>query len=172
MRRALAASAALVALALAPSARADDVEQSNQAMFGVAFAYVPKQNALQGDVTALGHYVAYSHRFEVFFVGVRAALFYGWPASQWTLGGDLFAGAHLAIGKRFALRFEAGTGPLLNGGDGFATSGIDHTYVRATAQLTVVETVAVEAFGGPSFLIGPTAVGVYPELGLGVGWGF
>jgi hypothetical protein len=178
VRRALAASLALLgALAVSSRARADDIEQSNQMMFGAMASYVPKQNALGDDVVAIGHYVAYSHRFDSFFVGLRAAIAYGWlpsgaPGQQWLIEGDAFLGGHLPVGKRFALRFEAGLGPLVNGGEGFSTTGIAHTYVRGAAQWTIVRSVAVEAFVGPSFLLGSSAFAVFPELGLGAGWNF
>ncbi len=176
--RAVLVSVALAGALFAPTtARADDVEQSNQMMFGLMASYVPAQNALGDDVLALGHYVAFSHRFEYFFVGLRAAFAYGWlpsgnPGQQWILEGDIFAGGHLAIGKRFALRAELGVGPLLNGGEGFATAGIAHSYLRAAAQLVVVKSFTLEAFAGPSILIGTSVASVFPEFGLGAGWGF
>lgn len=174
MKRALAVLAVLGATS---TARADEVEQSNQMMFGVVGSYLPQESVRQNDILAIGHYVAYSHRFDHFFVGVRAAISYGWlpsgdPGQQWLLSANALLGGHFPIGKRFALRGELGLGPLLNGGEGFGTQGIAWAYVRAAAQLTVVKSVAIEAFAGPSFFLGQYAVGVYPELGLGVGWNF
>ncbi|HSQ64998.1 MAG TPA: hypothetical protein VLM85_17365 [Polyangiaceae bacterium] len=178
MRRALAGSLLLLgALAVSSSARAQSIEQANQVMFGAMVSYVPQQNRLGDDVLAIGHYVSYSHRLDFFFVGLRASMAYGWlpsgaPGQQWVLEGDGFIGGHVPIGKRFALRLEAGLGPLLNGGEGFSMAGGAHAYLRAAAQLVVVKSVTVEAFGGPSFLLGQAVAGVFPELGLGCGWNF
>ncbi len=178
MRRALSTSLALLgALAISSRARADEIEQANQVMFGVMASYVPQQNRLGNDVASVGHYVSYSHRLDFFFVGARAAIAYGWlpsgaPGQQWIFEGDGFLGGHLPLGKRFALRLEAGLGPLVNGGEGFSMAGTAHAYLRASAQWTVVKSLVLEAFGGPSFLLGTSATGVYPELGLGCGWNF
>jgi hypothetical protein len=176
--RAIFAPFALAAVLASPSAaRADDVDQSSQMMFGVQASYVPQQHALTDDVLALGHYVAFSHRFDFFFVGLRAAFAYGWlpsgnPGQQWILEANAFVGGHLPIGKRFALRGELGIGPLVNGGEGFATAGIAHSYLRASAQLVVVKSFTLEAFAGPSVLIGTSVASVFPDLGLGAGWNF
>ncbi len=177
MKRPAFSLALLGALAATGSARADDTNQSSEMMFGVMASYVPKQHALSDDVLALGHYVAFSHRFEVFFVGLRAAILYGWlpsgaPGQQWVFEGSAFLGAHFAIGHRFALRVEAGLGPLWNGGEGFPTQGVADAYLRGAAQLKVAKTVTVEAFAGPTLLLGNSAVAVFPEFGIGAGWEF
>jgi len=167
---------ALAILAAASAARAD-TEQASQVTFGVAGMYVPQQHALVNDVAAVGHYVDFSHRFDAFLVGARAGIFYGWAAtgdtaSQWLVEADLFLGAHAAIGKRFALRLEAGTGALIGGGDGYATAGVNHTFVRATAQWNAVKTLLLEAYGGPSFLVGASVLAGFPEFGVGAGFVF
>ena len=173
MKRVLVALAVLVAPAVARA----DAEQESQVTFGAAAMYVPQQHALVNDVAAVGHYVDFSHRFDAFLVGARAGIFYGWAASgdtasQWLVEADLFLGVHAAIGKRFALRLEAGTGALVGGGDGYPTAGVNHTFVRATAQWNVVKALLLEAYGGPSFLIGSSVVAGFPEFGVGAGFVF
>ncbi len=169
---------ALSLLLLVPAvAHAEPIPQDNQMMFGLAVGYVPGQNNLQGDVALIGHYLSYSHGIGAWYFGLRAAIFYGWLPSgytgqQYVFDADAFLGLHYKLGKPFMIRGELGSGPLLNGGEGFTFTTIDHTYVRAAFQWTVVKTVTVEAWGGPSFIIGPYLASVYPELGLGVGWNF
>ena len=163
--------AALI-VAIPSVAHADPIEQDNQLVFGVVGTYLPAQNDLIGtDIFAVGHYVAYSRAIDCFHVGFRLAFSVG-TGPQYLINPDAFIGFHFHAGKRLTLRLDAGTGPLVNGGDGFATGVIDHTYVRASAQLRIVKSVIVEAFGGPSFLIGPNVAAVMAEFGLGVGWNF
>ena len=167
---------ALVSTA-ATAARADGLDQSNQMMFGVMGAYVPRQNDLDEDVAAVGHYVSYSHSLGMVYVGVRLAISYGWLPSgaagqQFLIEPDTFVGLRFKIGKPLALQLEVGTGPLVNGGEGFATAIVDHTYTRGAVQWTVIKSVSLEAFAGPSFVIGPYTTGVFAEFGLGGGWSF
>jgi hypothetical protein len=166
-----------VAIFAAPGvARADAMDQSNQVTFGLIGAYVPQQNDLQAALVGVGHYVAFSHSLDHFYLGVRLSISYGWfpggaSGQQWFIEPDAFLGASVKLAKPLALRFEAGTGPLMNGGEGFAFAIADHTYVRAELQATVVKTVLIEAFIGPSFVLGSTAA-VFGEAGLGCGWAF
>lgn len=169
-------AAALALVLFSGVARADGFEQDDQVTFGVTGAYVPAQHDLEADVATIGHYVAYSHRLGFVFVGLRFAAFYGWlpgggAGQQWVLQPDAFVGLQARLG-RVALRLEIGTGPLANGGDGFAATVVDHTYLRGTVQVNVVKSVIVEAFAGPSLVVGSYAVAGYPELGLGAGWNF
>jgi hypothetical protein len=172
----LCALAVVAAISAPRPAHADPSDQENQVTFGVSGMYLPQQNDLQGDVVGVGHYVSYSHSIDAFYVGVRVAILYAWypsgaPGQQWLLEPDAFLGARLKVAKPLALRLELGTGPLVNGGEGFPTVVANHTYVRATAQVTVVKSVMLEAFIGPSFVLGSTA-GVFGEAGLGCGWKF
>jgi len=144
-------------------------------MFGVMGSYIPQQNNLQGDVGAIGHYVSFSHNLDFVYVGARLALLYGWSnganAQQYLIEPDAFMGLRLQLG-RLTARLEVGTGPLVNGGSGFSTAIIDHTYVRGVVQWRVIKTVTIEAFAGPSFVVGSSVVGTFAELGLGCGWSF
>jgi len=163
-------------VALPKVAAADDIAQDNQLMFGVMASYVPQQNNLQGDVAAIGHYVSFSHNLDFVYTGARLAVLYGFQpsgsTSQYLIEGDLFLGIRIKIAKPLALRFELGTGPLVNGGSGFSTAIIDHTYIRGALQWTIIKAVTVEAFVGPSFVIGSSVVGTFAEFGLGCGWSF
>jgi len=178
MRLAPLLAAAALVLATPGIARADDIEQTNQVTFGVMGSYVPAQNDLEENVAAIGHYVAFTHTFDFVYVGARAAILYGWLPSgasgqQFLLEPDFLVGLQLKPRDwRVALRLEVGSGPLVNAGEGFATTEIDHSYVRAEAQVTIVKSVLVEAFAGPSFIVGPYTVGTLAELGLGCGWNF
>jgi hypothetical protein len=172
------ASIAVVAAActLATAARAQDLPQDNQVMFGVMGSYVPHQNNLPGDVAAIGHYVSFSHSFDFVYLGMRVAILYGWlpsglPGQQYLIEPDIFIGVHGKI-KPVTLRLELGTGPLVNGGEGFSTQTMNHSYLRGAAQLTVVKSVTVEAFAGPSLVVGAYVAGIFAEMGLGVGWNF
>ena len=167
MKRALL----VLALVAIPSvADADPIEQDNQLVFGVSGAYVPKQNNLSSDVLAIGHYVSYSHALDCVHFGLRLALSIA-TGPQYLWDPSAFIGLHFRTG-RLALRIDAGTGPLVNGGDGFQTVIIDHTYARASIQIRVVKSVIVEAMAGPGFVIGPNVAGVMAEWGVGVGWNF
>jgi hypothetical protein len=165
--------AAIVAMLVAiPSvAHADVTAQDSQLVFGIQGTYVPAQNNLIGtDILEIGHYVAYSHSISFVHIGFRLALSIG-TGPQYIIDPDAFLGVHFHTG-RLAVRVDVGSGPLVNGGDGFATGIIDHTYLRATAQLRIVKSVIVEAFGGPGFVLGPYVAGVMAEWGLGAGWNF
>jgi hypothetical protein len=172
LRRVVATGAlvAVMAVAIPSVARADDIPQDNQLVFGISGMYLPAQNDLSSNLAGIGHYVAYSRSIDFVHVGFRLALSIA-SGPQYVITPDAFIGVHYRT-DRFALRLEIGTGPLVNGGDGFATSYADHTFIRATAQLRVVKTVIVEAFGGPGFVISPYVAGVMAEWGLGVGWNF
>jgi hypothetical protein len=166
--------ALLAAITLATTSRADPIAQTDQVVFGISGAYVPQQNGLQGDAVGLGHYVAYSHSLDSFYVGFRLAILYAWfpsgaPGQQWLLEPDAFLGIRANVAKPLALRLEVGAGPLVNGGEGFSTVVSNHTYVRAAAQVTVVKSLLIEAFVGPSFILG-SPVGVFGEAGVGFGW--
>lgn len=172
-----AAFATLIACAALPSvARADGFDQDSQVMFGVMASYIPQQNNLQSDVAAIGHYVAFSHNIDFVYVGIRLALLYGWSPSgggqQYLIDPDAFLGVKLKVLTPLTLKLELGTGPLVNGGSGFSTAIIEHGYLRGAAQLRVVKSVSVEAFAGPSLVIGSTVVGAFAEFGLGCGWSF
>jgi hypothetical protein len=165
------AALAAVLVAIPSVARADALDQDNQLVFGVQGTYLPAQNDLVGtDILALGHYVQYSHAISFVHVGFRLTFSIA-TGPQYIIDPDAFLGVHFHAG-RLAVRFDVGTGPLVNGGDGFATGIIDHTYVRASAQVRVVKSVIIEAFGGPGFVIGPYVAGVMAEWGLGAGWNF
>ena len=158
-------------VAIPSIAHADEIQQDNQLVFGIAGTFLPAQNNLVGtDIFAVGHYVAFTRSIDAFHVGFRLAFAVA-TGPQYVIDPDAFIGFHLRAG-RLTVRFDAGTGPLVNGGDGFATAVIDHTYLRASAQLRIVKSVIVEAFGGPGFVIGPNVAGVMAEFGLGVGWNF
>jgi hypothetical protein len=167
--RRLALAAALVAI---PSlAHADPIEQENQLVFGVMGTYLPAQNNLLGtDILGIGHYMAYTHSLDCLHVGFRITASFA-TGPQFIIDPDIVLGVHFHAG-RLALRLEAGTGPLVNGGEGFATGVIDHTYARASAQLRIGKSVIVEAFGGPGFVIGANARAVMAEFGLGLGGNF
>jgi len=168
VRRAAIAGAIL---SVASVAHADPIEQDHQLTFGVVGTYVPSQNNLIGtDIFALGHYVAYTHAIDCFHVGARLAASIG-TGPQFLIDPTVFMGLHFRTG-RLALRIDVGTGPYINGGDGFATGVIDHTYLRAAAQVRIVKSVVVEAFGGPGLVIGPSVAGVLAEWGIGAGWNF
>lgn len=174
------ASAAIVALITTTSsvALADPLEQDNQIIFGAMGAYVPAQNSLRGgDLALLGSYAAYSHSLDFVYLGFRLAFLYGWfpngaAGQQYVIEPDVLLGVRWRVGKPIALRFEVGSGPLANGGEGFTTTITNHTYVRASFQWTIFEALTLEAFGGPSFVIGPYAAAVFAEFGLGAGWNF
>lgn len=159
-----------VAHATSPPETVTPIEQDNQLVFGLAGTYVPQQNNLSGDVLAIGHYVSFSHALDCVHFGLRVALWIG-TGPQYLFDPSGFIGLHFRTG-RLALRIDAGTGPLVNGGDGFATAVIDHTYARASIQVRVVKSVIVEASGGPGFVIGSSVVGVMAEWGIGAGWNF
>jgi len=172
--------AALFAFAVATFATVThaDTEQNNQVMFGVTGAYEPAQNRLSaGDLTAIGHYVSYAHELDMFYVGGRVTLSYAWfpngaAGQQYWFEPAAFVGLRIPIGKRFAVRFEVGTGLFVNGGEGFSSGVIDRTTLHAAFQATIVKTFTLEAFGGPTFLIGQSNAAVIPELALGAGWRF
>ena len=167
MKRAVAL---LAVLAVPSLAHADPIEQNDQLVFGLSGTFVPAQNNLSGDVLAIGHYVAYAHALGFVHFGLRLALSIG-TGPQYMFDPSGFIGVHFQTG-RLAVRVDAGTGPLINGGDGFSTFIIDHTYAHAALQLRVVKSVIVEAFGGPGFVIGSSVAGVMAEWGLGAGWNF
>ncbi len=169
MRRVLAVLASVAAMALPSVARAD-IPQDNQLVFGISGMYLPAQNNLSSNLVGIGHYVAYSHSLDFVHVGMRLALSIA-SGPQYVIDPDAFIGVHYRT-DRFALRLEVGTGPLVNGGDGFATSYADHSYIRASAQVRIVKTVILEAFGGPGFVISPYVAGVMAEWGVGAGWNF
>jgi hypothetical protein len=144
-------------------------------MFGIMGSYIPQQNGLQGNVAAIGHYLSYAHSVDFFYAGLRGALLYGWLPSgatgqQYLFESDVFVGLQRNVAEPINLRLEVGTGPLLNGGSGFSTTLIDHTYIRAGVQWTVIKSVTVEAFAGPSFVLGESVAGTFAEFGLGCGW--
>ena len=170
MKRAIGLIVGVLAALAIPSVARADIPQDNQLVFGISGMYLPAQNDLSTSVLGIGHYVAYSHSIECVHVGLRLAFSIA-SGPQYVINPDAFIGLHYRT-DRIALRLDLGSGPLVNGGDGFATAVIDHTYVRASAQLRVVKTVIVEAFGGPGFVIGPSVAGVMAEWGLGVGWNF
>ena len=166
-----AALLAALVVAVPSVAHADEITQDNQLVFGVAGTYVPPQNDLIGtDVVAIGHYVQFSHSIEFIHLGLRLAFAIG-TGPQFAFEPDAFIGAHLRAG-RLTVRFDAGTGPLVNFGDGFATAVFGRAYLRAAAQVRVVKSVLVEAFGAPALIIGPNISGVMAEFGLGAGWNF
>ncbi len=163
--------------AFSSAAHADGLDQDSQVMFGLMGSYIPHQNNLPADVAAFGHYVSFSHDLDFFYTGLRVALLYGWLPSgatgqQYLIEPDLFVGVRAKVAKPVTLRLELGTGPLVNGGEGFPLTIIDHSYVRGKVQWTVIKSVTVEAFVGPSFLLGSSVVGSFVELGLGCGWSF
>jgi hypothetical protein len=166
LRRAIAGLAALLVSSVAHA----DIPQDNQLVFGLSGMFLPAQNDLTTDTLGIGHYVAYSHSLDFVHVGFRLAFSIA-SGPQYVINPDAFIGLHYRT-DRVALRLEVGSGPLINGGDGFATSVIDHTYVRASLQIRVVKSVIIEAFGGPGFVIGPSVAGVMAEWGLGAGWNF
>ena len=166
MRRAFGVIAALAI----PSVAHAETSQDDQLVFGVSGMYLPAQNDLPSNIAGIGHYVSYSHSLDFVHIGFRVALSIA-SGPQYVIDPDAFIGVHYRT-DRLALRLDVGSGPLVNGGDGFATGVIDHTYVRASAQIRVVKAVIVEAFGGPGFVVGPTVAGVMAEWGLGVGWNF
>jgi hypothetical protein len=152
--------------------------------FGAYGVYVPAQHALDADVTGIGPYVAFSHSIDFVYLGVRFGIAYAWLPSgqagqQYLIEPEGLLGAELRVGplradrrRPVALRLELGGGPLFVGGEGFETATVGHADLRARVQVTVVKSVMVEAFVGPSLVIGSYTVGVYPELGLGGGWSF
>jgi len=175
LKRAHLAALALVAFpsvahAASPPETVQPIEQDNQLVFGVSGTYVPKQNDLSSDVLGIGHYVSYSHALDCVHFGLRLALSIA-TGPQYVWDPSAFVGLHFRTG-RLALRIDAGTGPLVNGGDGFQTVIIDHTYARASIQIRVVKSVIVEALAGPGFVFGPNVAGVMAEFGVGVGWNF
>ncbi len=177
--RYLASSASILGLVAATSvARADGVdhvEQSDQVTFGATGAYVPAQNSLAGDLAAFGAYAAYAHEIDYVYIGFRLALLYAWfpggmTGQQYVIEPDVLIGLRWKPSTPIALRLEAGSGPLVDGGEGFTTGITNHTYVRGAFQWTIVKSLTLEAFAGPSFVIGPYLAGVFPEWGLGAGW--
>jgi hypothetical protein len=169
LTRVLAVVASVAVMAIPSVARAD-IPQDNQLVFGISGMYLPAQNDLPSSIVGIGHYVAYSRSLDFVHVGFRLALSIG-SGPQYIINPDAFIGVHYRT-DRFALRLEVGSGPLVNGGDGFATSFADHTYIRASGQLRIVKTVFLEAYGGPGFVIGPYVAGVMAEWGVGAGWNF
>jgi hypothetical protein len=101
---------------------------------------------------------------------------YGWSPSgggqQYLFDPDAFLGLKLKVATPIKLKLEVGTGPLVNGGSGFSTAIIEHGYLRGGVEWRVVKSVSVEAFAGPSLVIGATVVGTFAEFGLGCGWSF
>jgi hypothetical protein len=163
--------------ALSNAAHADALDQGNHVMFGLMGSYIPHQNNLPADISAFGHYVSFTHDLDFFYTGLRLAFLYGWLPSgatgqQYLIDPDLFVGVRLEAAKRVTLRLEVGTGPLFNGGEGFPFAIVDHSYLRGLFQWKVVKSVTVEAFAGPSFLLGSSVVGTFVEMGLGCGWSF
>ncbi len=173
----LASASVLAFVFVMPSVARAELEQDNQVMFGVMSAYVPAQNNLPDDLAAIGTYASYSHSLDIAYLGVRIAFLYAWfpdgaTGQQYVIEPDVFIGLQLKLGKSFALRPEVGTGALVNGGEGFAMAVFNHTYVRVALQLAIMKSVTLEAFAGPSFVIGPYVAGVFPEMGLGAGFHF
>jgi len=166
----LVAAMAILAIPSVAHAGTNPIEQDNQLVFGLSGAFVPAQNNLDTDVLAIGHYVAFTHAIDCVHIGARIAFSIG-NGPQYLFDPSAFIGLHYKTG-RLALRLDAGTGPLVNVGDGFKMAVIDHTYARAVIQLRVVKSVIIEAFGGPGFVIGSSVVGVMAEWGVGAGWNF
>lgn len=175
MKRLATLLALLAACALSRAARAD-TEQDNRLTFGLQGAWIPAQHDLDGDVAAIGPYVAFAHDIEFVELGVRLALLYGWLPSgetgqQYVVEPDLFVGARARLG-RVALGLQLGTGELLNGGEGFPFTPIWHAYLRGEVQWRFTKSALLELSGGPTFVLGSSVVGVFPEIALGAGWAF
>jgi hypothetical protein len=170
LKQALLAMAVVAIPSVAHAETVSPIEQNEQLVFGVSGFFAPAQNNLSTDVLGIGHYVSYTHALDWLHVGLRVALSVG-MGPQYLFEPSGFIGVHFRTG-RLAVRVDAGIGPLVNGGDGFSTVILDHTYAHAALQLRVVKSVIVEAFGGPGFVIGPSVGGVMAEWGVGAGWNF
>ena len=166
------------ALATMPTIAHADTEQNNQMMFGAVVSYLPAQNNLRvGDLLAVGHYVSYLHELDNLYFGARLTASYAWfpngaSGQQFAIEPAAFIGGRAPLGKRMALRFELSTGPLFNGGEGFAFGVINDTSVRVAFQAMIVKTFTLEIFAGPSFLLGEFKAAVMPAAGIGGGWRF